>query len=125
MADLRAALDAALDENVPTDHIVTVEAAASLLDYLAAHPAMQGWVYEDPRLPDDLTGMSAQERGAWLSVERVYDASLRAVSIERNARTMTPFRDLVPEAQAAVVSTLLPVVQLLHGVALNPEARRG
>lgn len=83
--------------------------------------------YDDtpPRVPDELSGMSANERGVWLSVERFYDAGLRAEGMDRNGRTPTQFRDLVPDAQFAVIQTLVPVLQMLHSVALNPEARRG
>lgn len=77
------------------------------------------------RVPDELSKMSAQERAVWLSVERVYDATLLAEGLDQDARTRTAFRDLVPDAQAAVVHTLVPVMQMLHSVALNPEARRG
>lgn len=75
-------------------------------------------------VPEDLRGMSANERGVWLSVERLYNATLRAEGVERNPRTMTPFADLVPEAQGALISALIPVFQMVHGVALNPRARR-
>lgn len=75
-------------------------------------------------VPEELRTMSAQERAVWLSVERVYNAAIRAEGVDRNARTMTVFRDLVPEAAAAVVTGMIPVFQMLHPVALNPKARR-
>lgn len=75
-------------------------------------------------VPEELRSMSAQERAVWLSVERLYNAAIRAEGVEKNPRTMTLFADLVPDAQQAITVAMVPVFQMLHGVALNPKARR-
>jgi hypothetical protein len=123
VADLRAEVYAALEDS-PTDHIVTRQAAEELAEHVAGELTRRGWVHEHQRVPAELAGMSAQDRGVWLSVERFYNAALRAEGIERNARSRSAFRELVPDAQQIVVSTLIPVIQMLHQIALNPEARR-
>lgn len=75
-------------------------------------------------VPEELRSMSAQDRAVWLSVERLYNAVIRAEGVEKNPRTMTVFADLVPDAQQAITVAMIPVFQMLHGVALNPKARR-
>ena len=47
------------------------------------------------------------------------------LQVEGVERSVATWRELKPEAQAAVASTILPVIQLLHGVAVNPLARQG
>lgn len=123
MADplLLSAIHEALEDE--TDHIVTKTACADVAAHVAGHPALAPFRNEDG-VPDEFRGMSSRDRGIYLSVERVYDATLRAEGIEKNERSRTPFRDLVPDAQQAVVSTLLPVIQMLHALALNPKANR-
>jgi hypothetical protein len=123
VADTAALIERILADDAMPEHMVTMVDDEQMRALLTRH--LGGLVWENDRVPDELTGMSAQDRGIWLSVERFYDAALRAEGIERNARSRTAFRDLVPDAQQVVVSTLIPVIQMLHQIALNPEARRG
>lgn len=70
-------------------------------------------------LPEHLTSMPAKDRAVWLVIQRVHDASLT----DEDPRTPARFADLLPEAQAALVATVTPVVQIINAVARNPEAR--
>lgn len=75
----------------------------------------------DRELPEYVQGLPAADRHRWVLVEKVYDAAVSYHPGEE--RTMTPFRDLLPEAQQAIIHTVLPLTAALHSVGLNPEAK--
>lgn len=96
--------------------------ALAALDYYGGL-AEQADLEEERRaqVPEELRGMPAKDRASWLAVERVYDAIVAHHPGE--ARTMSTFRELRADVQQSVILTVLPLIQALHGVGLNPYAR--
>lgn len=72
-------------------------------------------------VPAELRSMPAKDRAVWLVVQRVHDAALT----DEDPRTPALFAELSVEAQAALITTLTPMIQIINTVARNPEARQG
>jgi hypothetical protein len=96
----------------------------TLPEVQAAHEQAHGRVSGDRRLPPPYDTLSAAERETWLVCEGIYDGALTAdVRRANGGRPMTAWQDLSPEAHQALIPILVQMMPVMHGVALNPEAR--